>query len=320
MKFSSGSRGCGLLGRCCRRGGSRRARPSPPRFTVPVEYHKLAERPQGRPLARHDGAEGGRRRLLQHRLPHRAEGPHRLRAPLRAHDVPGLREPRQDGVHQARPVERRRPERLDALRLHELLRDRAVQRARDGALGRGRPHAGPRDHAGQPEEPAGRRQERGPGQRAEPAVRRVPVARPAAVREHQLVQRAQLLRRPEGPRRRDARGRQEVLQDLLRAEQRRARRHRRLRPEADAWRGSRSTSGRSRRDAAAAAGHLGAAAGEGEAGARRRTRSRPGPRSRSRTTPPSATRPSTTRWGSSTRSSCRARTAGSTRRSSRRTA
>ena len=71
------------------------------------------------------------------------------------------------------------------------------------------------------------------GQCAQPAVRRLPVARPAAVRQHQLVQRAQLLRRPEGPRRRDARDVAELLQDLLRAEQRGARRRRRLRPGAD---------------------------------------------------------------------------------------
>ena len=174
----------------------------------PRRIPQAAERPQGRPLPRHDVAQGGHRRLLQHRLPDRAQGSHRLRPPLRAHDVPGLAEPRQDGVHQARPVERRHPQRLDALRLHQLLRDRALERARDGALGRGRPHEGPRDHERQPEEPAGSRQERGEGQRPEPPLRRLPLARPAAVREHELVQRAQLLRRPEGPRRRDARGRQ----------------------------------------------------------------------------------------------------------------
>ena len=103
--------------------------------------------------------------------------------------------------------QRRGPERLDALRLHQLLRGRPLAHARDGALGRGRPDEGPRDHRRQPQEPAGGRQERGPGQRAQPALRRLPVARPAAVRQRELVQRAQLLRRPEGPRRRDARGR-----------------------------------------------------------------------------------------------------------------
>ena len=89
----------------------------------------------------------GRCRLLQHRLPHRAEGPDRLRAPLRAHDVPGLGEPREDGVHPPRRVERRPPQRLDAVRLHQLLPGRPVARARDGALGRGRSDARPRHHA-----------------------------------------------------------------------------------------------------------------------------------------------------------------------------
>ena len=53
----------------------------------------------------------------------------------------------------------------------------------------------------------------------------------------------------EGPGRGDARRRQALLQDLLRAEQRRARRHRRLRRAADAGLDRRSTSGRSRRRA-----------------------------------------------------------------------
>ena len=56
----------------------------------------------------------------------------------------GSAEPRQDGVHQARRVERRRAERVDALRLHQLLPGGAVARARDDPLGRGRPHARPR--------------------------------------------------------------------------------------------------------------------------------------------------------------------------------
>ena len=77
--------------------------------------------------------------------------------------------------------------------------------ARDRAVGRGRPHEGPRHHAGQPDEPAGRGEERGQGQRAQPALRRVPVDRHAAGRQHELVQRAQLLRRPRRPRRRHAR-------------------------------------------------------------------------------------------------------------------
>ena len=162
----------------------------------------------------------------------------------------------------------------------------------------------------QPQEPAGGRQERGPGQRPQPALRRLPVARPAAVRQHELVQRPQLLRRPEGPRRRHARGRLAVLQDLLRAQQRRARRRRRLRAARRRTRGSTSTSTPIPPSALPReARHLGAAPGEGEAGDEAR-QARDAARARDRLPRArSATRPSTTRWGSSTRSSSRARTA-----------
>ncbi len=191
-----------------------------------------AERPEGRALARHHLADRDDRGLLPHRVPHRAEGPDRVRAPVRARDVPGLGEPREDGVRQARHLERRRAQRLDPVRLHELLRDRPRERDRADALGRGGPDARPRGHPGEPREPAGRGEERGPGERAQPALRRLPLARPAAGREHELVQRPQLLRRPRRSRRGDARRREGVLQDLLRAEQRRARGQRRLRPRA----------------------------------------------------------------------------------------
>ena len=176
-------------------------------------------------------------------------------------------------------------------------------------------------NAGQPQEPAGGRQERGPRQRAEPAVRRLSLARPAAVRQHQLVQRPQLLRRPEGPRRRDARGRRELLQDVLRAEQRGARRRRRLRPGADDGLDQEVLRRRSRRRRCRRKPDISEPQpGQGEAGHQGRpARDAPGPRHR---LPRArrATRPSTSRWGSSTRSSSRARTAASTRRSSRRTA
>ena len=92
----------------------------------------------------------------------------------------GSQQSREDGVHQARRVQRRAAQRLDALRLHQLLRGRAVAR-------RSRPSSGPRPTGcaasrstrGEPEESAGSRQERGEGQRAEPALRRLPVDRPA---------------------------------------------------------------------------------------------------------------------------------------------
>ena len=126
-------------------------------YTVPVEYYKLdnglkvvlSARTTASPVA----IVGG---LLQHRLPHRAEGSHRLRASVRAHDVPGLGASRKMEFIALVAAQRRRAERLDALRLHQLLRGRAGQHARDRAVGGGRSHARPRHHAGQPDEPAGR--------------------------------------------------------------------------------------------------------------------------------------------------------------------
>ena len=44
---------------------------------VPIEYRKLDNGLKVVLSPRHDLAHGGRRRLLQHRVPHRAEGPHR---------------------------------------------------------------------------------------------------------------------------------------------------------------------------------------------------------------------------------------------------
>ena len=70
------------------------------------------------------------------------------------------------------PQRRRRAQRLDALRLHQLLRGAAVQRARARAVARGRPHAVARRQRREPEEPAERRQRGGARQRPQPAARR----------------------------------------------------------------------------------------------------------------------------------------------------
>ena len=282
--------------------GGPRGRRQRRRDPGPGRVPQARQRAEGRPLSGPHVAQGGRGRVLRHRLPHRAEGPDRVRAPLRAHDVPGVAEPREDGVHQARAVQRRDPERLDAVRLHELLRDRSLPHAGDGDLGRGGPDEGPRDQPGQPDQPAGRREIRGAGQRPESPVRRLPVARHAAVREHELVQLAQFLRRPEGPRRRDARRRPEVLQDLLRAQQRGDGRDRRLRSEAghgldpEVLRGHPEGRTFLRRPTSPSRGRRRRSARP------RRTSSRRGRRWLSRTTCPRATRRSTTRWGSSNRS------------------
>ena len=129
------------------------------RLNVPVVYYKLSEWPEGRALARYDQSDGVRRDLLQHRLPQRAEGSHRVCASLRAHDVPGLGESWQDGVHPTRRVEWRTAQRIDAVRFHELLPGRAVTRARTDSVGRSGPHALARHRRREPEEPAGSREE-----------------------------------------------------------------------------------------------------------------------------------------------------------------
>ena len=78
----------------------------------------------------------------------------------------GSAEPRQDRALHASAGQRRHPQRLDAPRLHELLRDAAEQRHRAGAVPRGRPDAQRRADAGEPREPGRGRAERDPRQRA----------------------------------------------------------------------------------------------------------------------------------------------------------
>ncbi len=102
---------------------------------------EAAERPARGDQREPRGAGRGRRADVPHRLPHRAERPHRLRAPVRAPDVPGLRARRQVRARPHRQRERRHAERLDAVRSHQLLRGDAVQRARAGDVARGGPHA-----------------------------------------------------------------------------------------------------------------------------------------------------------------------------------
>ena len=76
-------------------------------FKVPVEYYKL---PNGLRVVlspephRADHLRGG---LLPHRISHRAARPHRVRAPVRTHDVSGLAESGKDGIRQAGAAERR---------------------------------------------------------------------------------------------------------------------------------------------------------------------------------------------------------------------
>ena len=164
-------------------------------FTVPVEYFKLDNGLKVVVSTGSLGAGGAGRGHLQHRLPRRAEGPHRLRAPVRAHDVPGFGQREEDAARLADAGGRRRRQRLDPLRLHQLLPVAAVERARTRAVPRGRPHAIARGDGREPEEPAERRQRGSARQRAQPAARRVRLDRNLGAGQHQLAQRPRLLRR-----------------------------------------------------------------------------------------------------------------------------
>ena len=185
----------------------------------PVRVSQARQRPQGRPLEGRHRAHRDRDRLLQHRLPQRAQGPHRLRAFVRTPDVPGLEEPGQDGVRAPDREERRGHERVHPFRFHELLPGGPREHRGNRAVGRGRSHEGPRHRPGQSHKPAGSGEERGQGQRLEPALRRFPLDRHAHGREHELAERAQLLWRSRRARRRHPAGREGLLRDLLRSQQ-----------------------------------------------------------------------------------------------------
>ena len=71
------------------------------------------------------------------------DGQDRLRAPVRAPDVPGLGEPQGRVLPSVRAGRRDRPERHDLVRPHQLFRDRADHRARHGAVDGIGPHGPP---------------------------------------------------------------------------------------------------------------------------------------------------------------------------------
>src|SRR5205085_9170924 len=128
------------------------------------------EWPQGRDLRRSHGAGGNGRRLLQRRLPCRTQRTHRLRAPVRTHDVPGFGQREEVRARKIRRGERRKSERPHRFRLHKLLRNDAEQSRRTRTLARIGSHALTRYQRGEPEEPAERRERRGPRKRTQPAI------------------------------------------------------------------------------------------------------------------------------------------------------
>ena len=179
------------------------------------------------------------RRPLHGRFARRAQGPHRFRASLRAHDVQGIREYRARRALHAGVQQRRHHERHHQQGPHALLRDAARQSAGPRHLSRGRSHALARHHERQPRQPAERRAGRAPARRRQPALRqdlrdrRRPRLRQSGVRalRHRI---------DGGFERRLRRRRGVVLQDLLRAQQRRARDRRRCRLQGHAREGAES--------------------------------------------------------------------------------
>ena len=110
-----------------------------------IEKYTLAERPRGDPVRGSPRAARRRGRLVSRRARARSAGPHGLRAPVRAHDVPGLearaRATRTSGCSRA-PAQRG-VNGTTEFRSHELLRDGAVEPARAGAVARVRSHGLP---------------------------------------------------------------------------------------------------------------------------------------------------------------------------------
>ena len=153
---------------------------------------------------------------------HEVAGQDGLRPPLRARHVPGLAPRRQGRARGHRPGGRRHDERLDLAGPDQLLRDDAGPPDGAGAVARGRPDGHPArgPEPGEPGQPARGRQEREALVLRQPAVRLVageapgpplPAGAPVPPFDDRLDGRS---------RRRVARGRQRLLPDLLRAEQR----------------------------------------------------------------------------------------------------
>ena len=158
-------------------------------------------------------------------------GPHRIRAPVRAHALPRLGRRRGERALRARAARRRNAERIDVARAHELLRDRSVEPARARPLARSEPHgqAAAGDDAAEARHAARRRDERAPLDDGQPAVRHVDGKASGAV----LSARASVPSFADGvdgrPHRREPGRHRAVLRDVLHAGQRGAVDRRRFR-------------------------------------------------------------------------------------------
>ncbi len=213
-----------------RRPGGRRADPDDPRpegRDVPAP-----QRPERHPARGPHHAVRRRQPVVQGRLEGREDRPDRLRPPVRAPDVPGVRAPRQRILRPARKA-RRPDQREHEQRPDELLRGPPHQRPRNRPLARSRPDgvppAGP--DAGEARQPARRRQER-----AAAAGRQRPLrpgagedrAAPVSARAPVLPLGHRVAGRPLG---RQPERRQRLLPDVLQPEQRQPLPRRRHQPD-----------------------------------------------------------------------------------------
>ena len=116
---------------------------------------------------------GGRQRLVSRRVRARGGRSPRLRASLRAHDVPGIRQRGRRPALRDRAGRRRHPQRLHQHRPHQLFRDGALELPGTDALARGRSHglAARRPDPAEARQPARRGEERAPAELREPPVR-----------------------------------------------------------------------------------------------------------------------------------------------------
>ncbi|CAA9470474.1 MAG: hypothetical protein AVDCRST_MAG38-1254, partial [uncultured Solirubrobacteraceae bacterium] len=208
----------------CRR---RRPAPRPHRDGALRAAQRSEGDPGGGPLraGRH------RRRVVRRGRAQRAPGSHGLRPPVRAHDVPGLGQREEGRALPAGRAGRRQHERQHRRRPHQLLPDAPLQPPEPRAVAGVGPHAVALRHGREPEEPAGGGEGGAPAALRQPAVHRHGAALAGrGVRPEDVLRiRARAHRLDGRPERGAGGGRQGLLQAVLRAEQRDARRHGRLR-------------------------------------------------------------------------------------------
>ena len=212
----------------------------PPEADIPTIAFEKYTLPNGLEVilvGRPPAAAGGGEPLVPRRPGQRGAGADRLRAPLRAHDVPGL-EARRRATRTSRLLEGAGGSDVngttdfDRTNYFETVPANQLEL---GALARVRPHGVParRGRSGEAVQPAGRGPQRAPAERREPArtgsceealfQQLFPPGHPYYAQRHRLA------RRHPG---REARRREGLLQALLRAQQRQPgdrRRHRRRR-------------------------------------------------------------------------------------------